>query len=211
MLVDDHEVVRVGLKTVFSHFHQIQVVGEAGCAADAVALAATLKPDVVLLDVRLPDSYGPESCRKIRAACPEVRILALTSFSDEETVMQTLMAGANGYLLKEVNSAALIEAIERVASGQSVLDPAVTGRVLGRMSGDVPASPRNRLELLSAQERKVLAGGAEGKTNKEIAVDLALSDKTVKNYFSSVLEKLELSRRSQAAAFYVQHVSHSRT
>lgn len=211
LLVDDHEVVRVGLKTVFSHYPQIEVAGEASNAAEAVSLAATLKPNVILLDVRLPDSYGPESCRKLRAVCPDVRILALTSFSDEDTVMQTLMAGANGYLLKEVNSAALIEAIERVASGQSVLDPAVTGRVLGRMSGEAAPGPRDRLELLSAQERKVLAGVAEGKTNKEIATDLGLSDKTVKNYFSSVLEKLDLSRRSQAAAFFVQHVSHSRT
>lgn len=206
LLVDDHEVVRVGLRTVFSHYPQIEVVGDAANSAEAASRAATLQPDVVLLDVRLPDSLGPESCRRVRTASPSTRIIALTSFSDDDTVMQTLKAGANGYLLKEVNSAALVDAIERVASGQSVLDPAVTARVLGRVGGDSTPSPRTRIEQLSAQERRVLAGVAEGKTNKEIALDLGLSDKTVKNYFSSVLEKLELSRRSQAAAFYVQHM-----
>jgi DNA-binding NarL/FixJ family response regulator len=209
LLVDDHEVVRVGLRTLLSRDERLQIVGEAGTAADAVTEAVRLKPDVVLMDLRLPDGSGVEACREIRTACPEVRVLFLTSYSEDDAVLSTIFAGAAGYLLKEIGGEALIQAIESVAAGQSILDPAVTHSVLERMKAisdqDDSASNlhKDKRESLSPQERLVLALVAEGKTNKEIATALDLSDKTVKNYLSNIFQKLHVSRRAHAAAIFI--------
>jgi two-component system response regulator DevR len=205
LLVDDHEVVRLGLKMLLERAPTLQIVGDAGTMAGAISEAARLKPDVVLLDVRLPDGSGFEACRRIHAMGFDVRVLFLTSFADDETVFEGIAAGADGYLLKEIDGDRLINAIVNVASGQSVLDPSITKRVLGRVRNLSEPAAKDKLAILSNQEKRVLALVAEGKTNKEIALDLGLSDKTVKNYFSNILDKLKLTRRSQAAAFFVQH------
>jgi len=191
---------------LLSRAPDIEVAGEASSAAEAIAQATALQPDVMLLDVRLGDGNGFEVSRKIQTFEKEIRVLVLTSFADDDIIVQAISAGADGYLLKEVGRDALIQAIQKVASGQSILDPAVTGRVFGKVQALMqdPTSG-NKLRLLSSQEGKVLALVAEGKTNKEIAAVLGLSDKTIKNYFSNILEKLNLSRRSQAAAYFVQH------
>jgi two-component system response regulator DevR len=213
LLVDDHEIVRVGLRTLFGRNAKIQVVGEAGTAASAVQEAERLQPAVVLMDLRLPDGSGVAACREIRTACADTRVLFLTSYSDHDAVLATIFAGASGYLLKEIGGEALIQAIESVAAGQSILDPAVTHSVLERMKAisdqDDAAldlhkdKDKDNRESLSPQERRVLALVAEGKTNKEIAVSLDLSDKTVKNYLSNIFQKLQVSRRAQAAAIFI--------
>jgi DNA-binding NarL/FixJ family response regulator len=205
LIVDDHKVVRLGLHTLLSRHAGIEVVGEAGTMAGAVQEAARLLPDVVLMDVRLPDGNGFEACRQIRRSQIETRVLFLTSFADEEIVLESIDAGGDGYLLKEIDEENLIRAVRSVAAGQSILDPAVTRRVLERVKNADTSPAKDKLDTLSAQERRVLALVAEGKTNKEIGLALGLSDKTVKNYLSNMLDKLQLTRRSQAAAFYVQH------
>ena len=205
LLVDDHEMVRVGLRALLSHSPSFEVVGEAASVSQAIAETTRLVPDVVLLDVRLGDGNGFDVCRAIQKMEPNIRVLVLTSFADDEVVVQAISAGADGYLLKEVNREELVQSIEKVAAGQSVLDPAVTGRVFGRVQSLMHNPGGSKLSLLSAQERKVLALVAEGKTNKEAAVVMGLSDKTIKNYFSNILDKLQMSRRSQAAAYFVQH------
>jgi len=204
LLVDDHEVVRVGLRSLLTRERGIEVVGEAANAAEAVALAARFRPDVVVMDVRLPDRSGVEACREIRSEAPEVKVIMLTSYADDEAVIASIIAGASGYLLKQIRGQDLVRAIETVASGQSLLDPAVTQKVLDRMKRLASGRQPDEITELSAQERKVLALVAEGKTNKEIAVALGLSDKTVKNYLSHVFEKLNLSRRAEAAAFFAR-------
>ncbi len=205
VIVDDHRVVRSGLTALLGQYPWIAVAGEAGTVAEAVRETVRLRPDLVLMDVRLPDGKGYEACREIRRQAPETRVLFLTSFADEEIVLESLDAGADGYLLKEIDEEALVRGIQEVAAGRSILDPAVTRRVLERTRQPPGSTAREKWESLSPQERRVLALVAEGKTNKEIAMALELSDKTVKNYFSNLLDKLQLSRRSQAAAFYVQH------
>jgi len=204
LLVDDHEIVRIGLRTLLSRFPSINVVGEAGSVAEAVSETARLIPDVVLLDIRLPDGSGFDACRQIQKLQTETRVLVLTSFADDNIIFEAIAAGADGYLLKEINGDALVRAIEAVAAGQSILDPAITRRVLGRIQPNPEAGASAKLALLSAQEQRILALVAKGKTNKEIAADLGLSDKTVKNYFSNVLDKLQLTRRTQAAAFFAE-------
>ncbi|WP_447601234.1 response regulator [Nitrospira sp. Nam80] len=206
LLVDDHEVLRLGLRTLFTESGGFRVVGEAGTMADAIAEAAKLKPDVVLMDVRLPDGNGVEACRAIRAARPETRVLFLTSYADEDAVLATILAGAYGFLLKEVSSEELIRAMKCVAAGRSILDPAVTNRVLDRVKGLSRDSADKRDEL-SAQEERVLALVAEGNTNKEIAAVLQLSDKTVGHYLENIFQKLHVSRRSQAAVYYTKQRS----
>ncbi len=208
LLVDDHEVVRVGLKTLLGRTGHIQVVGEAGTAASAVTEALRLKPNIVLMDVRLPDGSGIEACRAIRTACPETRVLFLTSFSDDEAVTSTVFAGANGYLLKEIGGQDLIRAIETVASGQSILDPSVTQRLLSHMRSLSEPATEQKSGNLSPQEQRVLALVAEGKTNKEIAAALGLSEKTVKNYLGNIFQKLQVTRRSQAAAHFAKYLPH---
>jgi|ERR1051326_3316557 DNA-binding NarL/FixJ family response regulator len=208
LIVDDHKVVRLGLNTLLSRHEGIDVVGEAGTAAAAIEQTARLTPDVVLMDVRLPDGNGFEACRQIRRTHPDTRVLFLTSFADEEIVLESIDVGGDGYLLKEIDEENLVQAIRNVAAGKSILDPAVTRRVLERVKNtdsgeDTPST--NKLGSLSPQERRVLALVAEGQTNKEIGVVLGLSDKTVKNYLSNIMDKLQLTRRSQAAAYFVQH------
>jgi two-component system, NarL family, response regulator DevR len=205
LIVDDHKVVRLGLRTLLGRYNDIEVVGEAGTVAAAMEETARLQPTVVLMDVRLPDGNGFEACRQIRKSQPDTRVLFLTSFADEEIVLESIDAGGDGYLLKEIDDESLVRGIRNVASGQSILDPAVTRRVLERVKNPEALAGKDKLEMLSPQERRVLALVAEGKTNKEIGIALSLSDKTVKNYLSNILEKLQLTRRSQAAAFFVQH------
>ncbi|MHB8731233.1 MAG: response regulator [bacterium] len=198
LLVDDHEVVRAGVRMLLEHRPNMTIVGEAATAAAAIAEAARTAPDVVIMDVRLPDGSGVEACREIRSARPGTRVLMLTSFADEEAVDASVIAGASGYLLKQTRSAELIHAIEVVAAGESLLDPTVTHQLLARFrrlagSGDPVAA-------LTEQERRVLALIGDGKTNREIAGALHLSEKTVKNYVSTLLGKLHVQRRAAAAA-----------
>ena len=169
------------------------------------AQAARFEPDLVIMDVRLPDGSGIEACREIRAARPETRVVMLTSYPDEEAVLSAIIAGASGYLLKQVRGRDLVSALEAVGRGESLLDPAVTEKVLERVRRVASGSDTDELAELTAQERKILLLVAEGKTNKEIAAEVFLSDKTVKNYVSSILSKLNLQRRTQAAAFVAKH------
>lgn len=204
LLVDDHEVIRVGLRTVLGQTQGVTVVGEAGTIAEAIQQTQRLKPDVILMDVRLPDGSGVDACREILGALPGTRVIFLTSYADDDSVLAAVLAGAHGYVLKEIDSSALLEAIRTVANGQSILDSSVTERALRWLRGlhDLPATPGT--DELSAQEERVVALVAEGKTNKEIAVALGLSDKTVKNYLANVFQKLRITRRAQAAAFFVK-------
>lgn len=207
LIVDDHEVVRIGLGTLLARYPQFQIAGEAGSVATAVEAATRLKPDVVLLDVRLPDGSGFDACRQMQRLEPSPKVLVLTSVANDDTVFEAIAAGAEGFLMKEVNGAVLVDALERVASGQSILDPSVTHLVLSRVKSAGEHAAPDKLERLSPQERRVLTLVADGKTNKEIGLEMGLSDKTVKNYLSNLLDKLQLSRRSQAAAFYAQHAT----
>jgi len=203
LIVDDHEVVRVGLRTVLNLVPGLQVVGEAGTGLTAVDECQRHQPDIVLLDIRLPDRSGVEVCHDILGVCPKTRVVFLTSYADDETVLSALVAGAHGYVLKEGSNKALIEAIKTVAAGQSLLDPQVTARTLSLIRSRYTPGGKSRLNSLSAQEERVLKLVAEGKTNKEIAVSLGLSDKTVKNYIANIYDKLQVSRRSQATAVYL--------
>ena len=200
LIVDDHEVVREGLRALLRRRSNLAVVGEADSVASAIEEANRTEPDVVIMDVRLPDGSGVEACREIRAQRPETKVIMLTSYADEDAVFASIMAGATGYLLKQTRTQALTDAIERAMNGESLLDPAVTQRVLERIR-NIGSAKDDELSLLSEQERKILDLIAEGKTNKEIAKEVYLSDKTVKNYVSSILSKLNVRRRSEAAAF----------
>ncbi len=201
LIVDDHEVVRQGLVALLGRRPGFRVVAEAGTVADAVEAARRFQPDLVIMDVRLPDGSGIEACREIRAGRPATRVLILTSYPDEDAVLSAIVAGASGYLLKQVRARDLVAALEAVGRGESLLDPAVTGRVLERIRRLAMADQPDELSQLTAQEQKILLLVAEGKTNKEIAAEVFLSDKTVKNYVSSILAKLNLERRAQAAAY----------
>lgn len=205
LLVDDHEIVRTGLSMLLAQHPELEIVGEAGTVAGALEAGVRLQPDVALLDVRLPDGSGFEACRKLHALTPPVRVIILTAFADEEIVMQAIGSGAEGYLLKEIAEPGLVRAIREVADGRSILDPAVTRRVFNRVKAGSASATASKFDRLSAQERRVLELVAQGKTNKEIATVMGLSDKTVKNYLSNLMDKLQMSRRSQAAAFFVQH------
>jgi two-component system response regulator DevR len=178
-----------------------QVIGQAGSVAEAIAAAARFVPDLVVMDVRLPDGSGIEACREIRSQHPETQVVMLTSYPDEEAVLSAIVAGASGYLLKETRMRDLVHALETVGSGGSLLDPAVTGKVLERVRRMAHDDQDDELARLTVQERKILLLVAEGKTNRQIASEVYLSDKTVKNYVSSILSKLDLQRRAQAAAF----------
>jgi DNA-binding NarL/FixJ family response regulator len=205
LIVDDHEVVRQGLVALLDRREGFQVVAEAGTAAEAVEQARRFQPDIVVMDVRLPDGTGIEACREIRAELPSTRVVMLTSYPDEEAVLSAIVAGAAGYLLKQIRARDLVAALEAVGRGGSLLDPAVTEKVLDRVRRMATGGVTDELAQLTVQERKILALVAEGKTNKEIAADVFLSDKTVKNYVSSILSKLNLERRAQAAAFVARH------
>ncbi len=201
MLVDDHEIVRQGLRTLLERREHLQVVAEAGSVAEAVEVGLRVRPDVIVMDVRLPDGTGIEACRDIRAECPDVRVLMLTSYADDEAVYASIIAGAAGYLLKQTRGRELVSAIERVAAGESLLDPEVTAAVLSRMRDMAAGKHHDKLAELSDQERRILNLIAEGKTNREIAATVFLAEKTVKNYVSTILNKLGMERRAQAAAF----------
>ena len=205
LIVDDHEIVRQGLVALLERRPEFSVVAQAGTVAEAVAAAQRFRPDLVVMDVRLPDGTGIEACREIRAEMPETRVVMLTSYPDEEAVLSAIIAGASGYLLKQVRGRDLVAALEAVGRGDSLLDPAVTERVLERVRRAASGGDHDELSELTTQERKILLLVAEGKTNKEIASEVFLSDKTVKNYVSSILSKLDLQRRAQAAAFVAKH------
>jgi DNA-binding NarL/FixJ family response regulator len=207
LLVDDSALVRQGLRTLLGlqgHDACIEVIGEAGTVADAIRLAGELVPDVVLLDIRLPDGSGLDACKAILHDHPQIRVLVLTSFSSDNLIYDAVVAGAQGYIMKEIDPAALIKSILDAAAGRSVLAPDITDRVLRfiREGGSAPTT--GSLSTLSQQEKKVLALVATGLTNKQVGQELGLSENTVKNYLVNVFEKLQVKRRSQAAALYVQ-------
>ena len=194
-------MVRQGLVALFDRREGFQVVAEAGTVAEAVEQARRHEPDIVIMDVRLPDGSGIEACREIRAERPATRVVMLTSYPDEEAVLSAIVAGAAGYLLKQVRARDLVAALEAVGRGESLLDPAVTEKVLERVRRIATGGQTDEIAMLTSQEQKILMLVAEGMTNKEIAAEVFLSDKTVKNYVSSILSKLNLERRAQAAAF----------
>ena len=196
LIVDDHDIVRKGLARLVSRQENLTVVAEAGTVAEAVEKAREEVPDVVVMDIRLPDGTGIEACREIRDENSDVKVLMLTSYGDEEAVMGSIMAGAFGYLLKEIRSQEIVDAIRRVGSGQSLLDPSVTASVLERVRR---GKEQDVLAQLTDQEKKILELITDGQTNREIAGQINLSDETVKNYVSNILGKLEISRRSLAA------------
>jgi two-component system response regulator DevR len=208
LLIDDSEMVRTGLRTLLGTEPAMEIVGEAANVAAGIEASARLKPDVVLLDIRLPDGTGIDACRQILKRSPETRVLIVTSVLDDAVVDDAIRAGAHGYLLKEIDGRGLVNAVRDVAAGKSIIDPAITARVLQlfRSAG----SGRDPLAVLSPQEKRVLALIAEGHTNKEVGAKLELSEKTVKNYLSTIFEKLHVTRRAEAAVIYAQeHKSRS--
>lgn len=208
-LLDDHEVVRRGLTDLINIEGDLEVVGEAGTATEAMHRIPAARPDVAVLDVRLADGSGVEVCRDIRAAMPEVRCLMLTSYADDEALFAAIMAGASGYVLKDIRGNDLMEAIRSVAAGNSLLDPSVTQRVLERLRNG--SRHDDRLDALTDQERRILDLIGEGLTNRQIGEQMHLAEKTVKNYVSSLLAKLGMERRTQAAAFVARLESEKRT
>ncbi|MBD3010656.1 MULTISPECIES: response regulator transcription factor [unclassified Streptomyces] len=200
-LVDDHEVVRRGVRDLLAGEPDMEVVGEAGTAADALARIPAARPDVAVLDIRLPDRSGVEVCREIRARDESVRCMMLTSFADDEALFDAIIAGASGYVLKDIRGDELLSAVRDVAAGRSLLDPVATARVLERLRGQTAAKPDDQLAALTEQERRILLLIGEGLTNRAIGERLHLAEKTIKNYVSSLLSKLGMERRSQAAAY----------
>jgi two-component system response regulator DevR len=205
MIVDDHEVVRLGMRAAFELESDINVVGEASNGAEALAKMSILDPQVILMDVRMPKMNGIEACREIKSAHPAVSILMITSFTDDEAVFASILAGASGYLLKNVSRAELLKAIRSIASGQSLLNPAAAQQAKTRMTTLASGSMQVPGEELTEREREVLALVAKGYTNKQIAEALYVTEKTARNHVSHILEKLSLARRSEAAAFAVEH------
>ena len=198
-LLDDHEVVRTGLRALLDACEDIEVVGEADTVAQALVRIPEVRPDVAILDVRLPDGSGVEVCREVRSDMPDTACVMLTSYADDEALIASIMAGAAGYVLKQVGSLDLLDTIRRAGAGESLLDPALTDRVLERLRDGPKSDPR--LASLTPQERKILDLIAEGYTNRQIAENLFLAEKTVKNYVSNLLAKLGMERRTQAATF----------
>ncbi|HVE25781.1 response regulator [Nocardioides baculatus] len=202
-LLDDHEVVRRGIKDLLESAGDIEVVGESGSAREATARIPAIRPDVAILDGRLPDGSGIDVCRDVRSVDPTIRGLILTSYDDDQALFAAIMAGASGYILKQVRGHDLVDSVRRVAAGQSMLDPAMTAQVLDRIRNGPPSD--HELEVLTAQEKRILEHIGEGLTNREIARSMELSEKTVKNYVSAVLTKLGLTSRTQAAVFAAKH------
>ena len=198
-LLDDHEIVRRGVRELLENEDDIEVVGEAGTVAQALDRAALVTPDVALLDVQLPDGSGVSVCRDLRSERPELKCLMLTSFSDDEALVEAVMAGASGYLLKQVRGSNIVDAVRRVAAGESLLDPNLTSRVIERIRRGPEED--ERLKHLTAQEHRILDLLAVGKTNRQIASELFLAEKTVKNYVSNLLAKMGMSRRTEAAVY----------
>ena len=206
-LLDDHEVVRRGLRGLLESEEDLEVTGEASTAEEALMRIPATRPDVAVLDVRLPDGSGVEVCREIRDKHPEIQCLMLTSFADDEALFSAIMAGASGYVLKQIKGTDLVDAVRRVAAGESLLDPSVTRQVLERLRA--PAQEEDEFSGLSPQERKILELIGEGCTNRQIAETIHLAEKTVKNYVSNLLAKLGMARRTEAAA-YAARVSERR-
>ncbi len=207
VLVDDHEVVRNGIKALLEATPDIHVVGEADTVKDAIARAEWARPDVVIMDVRLPDGSGIDATREIRARLPMTQVLMLTTFADDDALFASIMAGAAGYVLKQIQGADLVRAVKTVGAGQSLLDPAVTKNVLDRLRQGKHLLRDERLARLSGQEERILEMVAAGKTNKEIGDRLHLAEKTVKNYVTSIMSKLEVARRAEAAAYLARHTT----
>lgn len=202
LIVDDHEVVRIGLGAVLNLTPGMKVVGQARSKADAIAQCRRTKPDVILLDIRLPDGSGIDAAREILSLSPDTRVLFLTSFADDHTVLEAILSGAQGYVLKDIASAALVRAIKTVASGQPLIDPRLTTHTLSWLKNLSGGQGQTKRSLLSPQEQRILPLVADGLTNKEIASRLDLSEKTVKNYLANIYSKLQIGRRSQVAAMY---------
>ena len=205
MLVDDHEIVRDGVRALLEAAEDLTVVSEASSVAEAVRFAAAIRPDVVVMDVRLADGSGIEATREIRAQRPDTQVLMLTSFADDEALFASIMAGAAGYVLKQIRGAELVNAIRMVGRGQSLLDPAITATVLDRLRKGKHLLRDEKLARLSGQEERILTLVAEGWTNRQIGEELHLAEKTVKNYVSSILSKLDVARRAEAAAYLARH------
>ena len=206
LIIDDSPIIRLGLRSALEDYPDIAIVAEAGTAADGVAAVARHKPDVVLLDLHLPDKSGIQACRELLRVRPQAMVLILTSNSNERNVQDAMMAGANGYLLKDNDGATLAAALRSVAGGGSVLDPSMAGQVLNLVRQRGSLSAEEKFHQLSPQERRVVAFLADGKTNKEIGDQLGLTEKTVKNYLATIFTKLHIARRAQAAALYVEAV-----
>lgn len=205
LLVDDHEVVRLGLKALLEHHPQYEVVGEAGTAKEAIEQVKRTRPDVVLMDIRLPGASGIEACEEITKSYPGTRVIMLTSYAEDEMLFSAIRAGASGYVLKQISGDALITAIDAVSRGEALLDPAVTQRVFQEVRRAVKDEEASAFVNLSQQEKHVLMLVSEGKTNREIAKTLFLGEGTVRNYVSSILSKLGVSNRAEAAAYAVEH------
>lgn len=205
MLVDDHEVMRLGLKTLLARHPGFTIVGEAGSADEAVEKAEQLAPDVVVMDVRLPGKNGSEACREIIARRPETKVIMFTSYAQDEILFDAIAAGASGYVLKQIGSADLVNALERVGRGESLIDPALMNKILERVRQAARRSDDDAFARLNDQEFKILALMVDGKTNREIAAKIFLSERTVRNYVGSILGKLNLKSRSQAIVYAMQH------
>ena len=205
VLVDDHEVVRLGLKVLLEQSDHFEVVGEANNAKEAVEIAGQFRPDIVLMDIRLPGASGIEACEEITQLYPEVRVVMLTSYAEDEMLFSAIRAGASGYLLKQINSDDLIRSLESVRRGDALLDPLVTQRVFQEVRRAVKEEEASAFAILSQQEKHVLILVSEGKTNREIAKSLFLGEGTVRNYVSSILSKLGASNRAEATAYAVEH------
>jgi len=205
VVVDDHEVVRLGLRSLLEHHTQFEVVGEAASAKEALERVSRLRPDIVLMDIRLPGTSGIEACEEITSQYPETRVVMLTSYAEDEMLFSAIRAGASGYVLKQIGGDDLIKAIEAVGRGEALLDPAVTQRVFQEVRRAVKEEEASAFVNLSQQERHVLLLVSEGKTNREIAKALFLGEGTVRNYVSSILSKLGVSNRAEAAAYAVEH------
>lgn len=205
ILADDHEVVRLGLKTLLDDVPWVQVVAQAGTAGEAVRLAETQAPDVVIMDIRMPGDSGIDACREITSRLEGVQVIMLTSYSDDELILKALQAGASGYILKQVGNRSIISALEAVRNGNAALDPQVTRRVIEQVRKDETARQAAAFSDLSAREMEVLAEVARGLSNNDIAARLSLSEKTVRNHVSAILSKLDLSNRIEAATYAVRH------
>jgi DNA-binding NarL/FixJ family response regulator len=205
ILVDDHEVVRIGLKTLLSRYPEFEIIDEAGTGKDALEKTFRLKPDVTLLDIRLPDQSGIDVCRAITTQQPHTKVVMLTSYAEDDLLFDAIVAGASGYVLKQIGSGELVRALEAVGRGESLIDPTLTHKVFAQVREIARRTAADAFAKLNEQEMKILARVAAGKTNREIATEIFLSEKTVRNYVSNILAKLNLTSRAQAAAYAVTH------
>lgn len=205
IVVDDHEVVRIGLRSLLDQYPQYDVVAEASNAKESISMVDAFEPDIVLMDIRLPGRSGIEACEEIKEKHPEVRVIMLTSYAEDEMLFSAIKAGASGYVLKQIDSEGLVKSLDAVARGEASLDPAVTQRVFQEVRRAVKEEEAASFSDLSQQEKMVLKLVSEGKTNREIAQSLYLGEGTVRNYVSSILSKLGVSNRAEAAAYAVEH------